>query len=163
MLPKVKIVRFEYWHLAMMVPQKEQESVFKFAEESANGVDGYGMLLEGLAAPQADGKQCAWTAMVGGRILACAGIIRGQYHIGEAWAIFDRDFFTCGDSNVRACMLRIAKAMRSVDLQRVQASTEVGFDRADEFLTRLGFVEEGIMRKYGFDGKDHKLYAFVRN
>lgn len=162
MLPKVKIVPFEYWHLEMMNPQEEQKSVFDYAKSTPHGLEGYGKALEFLAAPQNDGKPCAWTAMLGGRILACSGITRLQYYMGEAWAVFDRDFFEMSDLNIRQCLVRIGRAMRQVELQRVQATTEVGFDRADEFLTRLGFVREGKLKKYGSDGQDHYMYAFVR-
>ena len=40
---------------------------------------------------------------------------------------------------------------------RLEMTTEVGFIESERWARMLGFKEESILRKYGPDGKDHKM------
>jgi hypothetical protein len=152
---QIDIVPFEYWHLSMIKPQQEQQSAFDYFNLVPNGVEAYGRMLEQMAVFDTDGEPCAWTALMGGNVVLCSGILRTQLHIGEAWALFDKRFFDVGAHNIRKCLDRIKLAMRTTDLKRIQCTTEVSFKRADLFLRKLGFEPEGIKRKYGINGEDH--------
>lgn len=43
------------------------------------------------------------------------------------------------------------------DIIRLEMTTELGFIESERWARMLGFKEESILRKYGPDGKDHKM------
>lgn len=155
------ILEFEPWHLACIKPQEAQEGVFRYADTSLGSIELYGHALLAMAAPEGEGR-CAWSAMVEGRILACGGIVRKHPHLGEAWMVFDQDFFICPAQVIRGVLDRIKAALDACPFRRVQATTESGFQRGDRFLRKLGFQPEGRLRAYGHDGQDHIIYGIVK-
>lgn len=42
---------------------------------------------------------------------------------------------------------------------RLEMTTEVGFIESERWASMLGFEEESLMRNFGVDGKDHKMWV----
>jgi hypothetical protein len=115
------------------------------------------------AAIEPNGKPCAWSALVGGKLVTCSGIVLEKPYLGNAWAIFDKAFLECDYQNKKDIINAIKDATERLEgLHRIQASTDVAFRRADIFLRKLGFKAEGIKRSYGPNGEDHNFYGLVR-
>lgn len=55
----------------------------------------------------------------------------------------------------------VERFISSVNVRRIEATVEVGFDPGCRFLSLLKFECEGLMRCYGVDGADHYRYARV--
>lgn len=157
----ILFVPFEAWHLTAIHPQDEQTAVYDYAKAHLLNVEAYGDILDKLAVQENEGR-CAWSALIDGRILACGGISALFPHVGEAWTLFDKDFFTSPPEIIRAVLNRIKAGLMAVNLPRIQATTEVSFRRADLFLKKLGFTPEGRLKKYGYDGQDHTMYGFIK-
>lgn len=156
------IVPFEEWHLGVMNIREEQSDIKAYADDFLGGLDGYGSILISHAAIEIDVQEpCAWTAIIDGRILACAGILRDQSHVGTAWAAFDKDFHECALKDKVVVTKRIKKAVRSVGYQRVQATVLESFEMGCRFLESLGMEEEGLLRKYSYFGQNHKVYSYI--
>ena len=49
--------------------------------------------------------------------------------------------------------------MADNELWRIQASVSVNDEKALRFASWLGFEDEGLMKKYGPDGSDHRRVA----
>lgn len=98
------------------------------------------------------------SAEADGRVWGSAGIAMLPFGIGTLWAFCDRragKYFVSIDRALR----------RLIDLdpiRRIEASCEVDFAPACRWLELLGFEQEGVLRKYGLDGRDHYRYARVR-
>ena len=106
----------------------------------------------------------AWTGLVSGRVVGCAGVLPAWPGRGTAWALLTHDI-------PRPAWAWLARAMRLRldDLQDQPAFRRIDCQVASEFpaghrLARaLGFVPEGVMRSYGADGRDYCMYARVRH
>lgn len=100
----------------------------------------------------------AFTLEKNGVILGCGGIVRFWGSAGEAWTLLSR--------HAAANMLTVTKVVKRIladaPFDRVQMTTDVGFEEAERWARMLGFEYEGTMRKYGHDGRDMKLWARVR-
>lgn len=92
------------------------------------------------------------------KLFGMAGIYERWDGVGLAWALLAEDF----------CVRRfsIFKLMkRALDLStyaRVEAYVAEGHEGGENLLEHLGFVKEGVMRKFWQD-RDHSLYAKVRD
>lgn len=97
----------------------------------------------------------ALTAEDQGRILACAGIAHQGYGVGILWA--------CVASGTHSYFIRLDRCVRRFleipRLRRIEATTD--FEPGCRWLELLGFEFEGVKKKYGPDGKDHRAYARV--
>jgi hypothetical protein len=98
----------------------------------------------------------SYTATVGGRVVACGGLVEYWPGRAEAWAVLDatsrRDFLALHNA-----------ARRILDaglFRRVEAVVDAGFGAGHRWLRALGFsMEAPRMRRYGADGRDYSLYA----
>lgn len=99
----------------------------------------------------------AYTGVLDGKVIGCAGIIQSTFGSGTLWALLHRD--------AARHMLGIHRcAKRLLDLhqmRRLEATTEVGFLAGCKWLEMLGFKPEGIMPSYGPDGASHWRYGRV--
>jgi RimJ/RimL family protein N-acetyltransferase len=157
---RVLIVPFEPWHLSALKIQDEQHYIYDYAIRCTGSLEEYGKFAIEMAA-QYMGEPCASTALVNGRIIGCAGIIRLFPHIGEAWAIFDKDFINISGKAKVKIVNNIKNTIRSVGLQRVQANTVEGFIGGNQFLQKIGMKPEGVLTKYGYDGNNHTMYSYT--
>lgn len=61
----------------------------------------------------------------------------------------------------KACIRGLETAESSMKLHRIEAVVWAGYDRSVKWLERLGFAQEGTMKKFGPDGLDAVLMARV--
>lgn len=155
-------IPFEPWHLTAMTFQKEQAHTLETTAPLFGGLENFGIILDTAAFPDNEGTKCAWSYMHKGYIYAVGGIVAAMPHVGEAWVFLDRRFFELPRKVILQIVSEIEWGLNSVSASRIQATTEVDFLRGQRFLERLGFEEEGLLKKYGYDGKDHIRYAIVR-
>lgn len=97
----------------------------------------------------------AYTALLDGKAIGCAGIFETGLGSGSLWAIAARDSGRHFVTLVRA----VQRLITLVPLRRLEATVERGFTPGCRALELLGFTCEGLMKKYGPDGKDHLRYA----
>lgn len=97
-----------------------------------------------------------------GAVLACAGLIDLAGWGGQrkfAWALL-------ADRPGAASLLRITRAIGGYldccPARRIETSVDCGFAAGVIWARRLGFACEGRMRAFGFDGRDHYLFARTR-
>lgn len=101
-----------------------------------------------------------WSAFRDGALISCCGIMRLWTGRGEACV-------NLADSVNRWDMLRIYRwtlekiiqAEQELDLRRVEATTKADWPPGERWLRMLGFTEEGRLRFYGPDGRDHMMWA----
>lgn len=106
---------------------------------SFSAVDADGQVL-GCAGirPEWEGRAIAW-ALVG-------AALRG----GEAWTVIHRQ------------ALVILERAHLKGHRRIETACDPGFRQSARWLSMLGFVPEGRMRRYAPDGRDMVLMARVR-
>lgn len=100
----------------------------------------------------------AYSALEGGLVLGCAGVIPLWDNRAEAWALMGAD--------LKRHFVRIHRAaLRFLDgcpIRRIEAHCDADFCDAKTWLELLGFQYEGFMRAFTPDGRDALRYARVR-
>lgn len=96
-----------------------------------------------------------------GKLFAIAGLMGMWRGVGEVWAAFAPG----GERHIKI-VHRTAKEVIEAALNngfwRIQTNAIAGFDKGIRWIERLGFVSEGVMRRYAPNGKDMIRYAIVK-
>ena len=100
----------------------------------------------------------AYSAVIDGKVIGCAGIFKHWEGRGEAWALFDSSIRTHFIGITRA----ILRALSVTDFRRVEANVRHDFKAAHEWMLYLGFTWEGTMKNFGIDGMDYDRFARVK-
>ena len=155
------IVPFEPWHLTVLDIRDEQKKLVNWFSDQYGSIQKYGSAYLNASASHEEAP-CAWSVMLKGKPILCGGIYALTPYMGEAWTIVSNDF-TKADLCVKMDTVReIKDIIKKVDLQRIQANTEVTFKDAQRFLKMLGFVEEGVAKAYTPFKEDSVMYGLVR-
>lgn len=89
----------------------------------------------------------------------------GGFHLwpgfAEILAFVSKDVSQCPIAFSKKCKTMLDNTMRMLGLNRMQMTIKDGHD-LDKWARLMGFEFECLMRKYGPDGSDHKLYGRVR-
>lgn len=103
----------------------------------------------------------AFTGLVDGEVIACGGILIFWAGVGEAWVVtsdlVDRYklFFA------RTVTAKLGQIIREHRLERVQAAIDAEHHASIKWVEKMGFTNEGLMRKY-LGRRDFYRYALVR-
>jgi hypothetical protein len=105
----------------------------------------------------------AFTVTVGDEVLFIGGMIPLFTGVAEVWSLTSEV--------VELYPIAFHKAVDKIlsywdslyKLHRIQCKVVWSHTRSREWLKRLGFQEEGLMRKYDAHGRDYYMYAKVNN
>lgn len=107
-----------------------------------------------------------YTGRIDGRIVGCGGILPLRPTVGELWLALSDRFRLGRPDRAWVSLARIVEDGLSSALRgpfhRLQVALEKEFRPGRAFARHLGFVEEGLMRKYGPTGADYIRYARTR-
>ena len=81
--------------------------------------------------------------------------------VAEGWVIGTQDVWNYPLSVAKAIKKDFAKVARQHNITRVQTAILKDFPHGQKFAEWLGLENEGLMKKYGFDGSDQYRYARV--
>ena len=123
--------------------------------QSAQMLTGQSMTPENLE--MALGGGMALAGVVGGDIIGMAGIFERWAGVGMAWALLADGFSTHHFSGFKL----MKRALDVSPLLRIEAQVASGHEEGERLLCHLGFVKEGVMRKF-WRGDDYSLFARVR-
>lgn len=101
----------------------------------------------------------AWTGVMDGNVIACGGMLPLLPGNGEIWALFSTDLHKHAVSVVKALKTNIAH-LHDCGWDRLQTVVQSDFTTAKRFVERLGFTNEGTMKKY-MNGISFDRYAKV--
>lgn len=147
----MRIVNFEPRHLRRVAPQPAQAELALYRDWLADRLDPYAI------------RGCAFTGLIGGRVVGCAGVRPMWAGVGEAWAVFSLEALGRPVSLFRAAARGLAAMEDRQGLRRIQATCHADHDAGARFLRALGFEREGLLRRYGLRGEgNYWLYARTR-
>lgn len=105
----------------------------------------------------------SFTGVCGSRIVGCAGVMPVWHGRAIAWGLMDLSMSRIEMLAMHRGVLNfLVEIQRDARFRRVEASVKVGWPEAERWIAMLGFVREGKMRCYDLHGKDHWLFARVR-
>ena len=139
------VIPFETTHLRLMKVQASQQAVLQHV------TDNFLSLLENTN---------AFTAVIDGEIVACAGVIEYYKGRGEAWSYLSADL----GRNMVSVFRAIKSYLDTIDVRRIEMTVDTDFAEGHRFAKLLGFeLEASRMKAYDMDGRDKALYARIKN
>lgn len=147
----MQIVNFEPRHLRRVAPQPAQAALALYRDWLADRLDPYAL------------RGCAFTGLIDGKVVGCAGVRPLWPGVGEAWAVFSLEALDRRVSLFRAAARGLAALEDAQALRRIQATCHADHAAGARFLQALGFEREGVLRRYGLHGEgNYFLYARTR-
>ena len=103
----------------------------------------------------------AFTGIVNHKPIFAAGmkIIWGQ--VAEGWVIASSEMWKHPIGVAKAIKKDFARVAKENNITRVQSAIRKDFKQGLRFAEWLGLEEEGLMKKFGFDGTDQYMYARI--
>ncbi len=94
-------------------------------------------------------------------LIFCGGIVVHYAGFGEAWVLCSPKAETLPKGVFRLAKEFLDKNIKDKKLFRVQAVVRCDWPQAQKFVEKLGFIKEGILKKYGLDQSDYIMYARI--
>jgi len=94
-------------------------------------------------------------------VIILGGVVVIWPGVAEAWSIASDLVKKYPRDVIHYCRLFLQTQMEMQNLRRLQLSVLTSEQVHRRFAEKLGFTDEGIMRKYGTQGEDHNRYARV--
>jgi len=103
----------------------------------------------------------AFTGIVNNHPIFAAGmkIIWGQ--VAEGWVIASNEMWKHPLGVAKAIKKDFARVAKQHNIKRVQSAIRKDFKQGQRFAEWLGLENEGLMKKFGFDGTDQYMYARI--
>ena len=106
-------------------------------------------------------QDLAFTGIIGKKPIFAAGMKRIWGSVAEGWVIGTQDVWNYPLSVAKAIKKDFARVAREHDIERVQTAIRKDFKQGQRFAEWLGLENEGLMKKFGFDGTDQYRYARI--
>jgi len=103
----------------------------------------------------------AFTGMVRSKPIFAAGMKMVWGRVAEGWVIATNDMWNHPLSVAKAIKKDFARVAREHNIERVQTAIRKDFKQGQRFAEWLGLENEGLMKKFGFDGTDQYRYARI--
>lgn len=110
------------------------------------------------AAHLASLKGVGWAIVEDNVVFACGGIVEKWPGSGQSWAIFSDAVL----QRFRPVHRLVTGVLRDAPWTRIEMDVDAEHVAGIAWAERLGFVNEGLRRKYTVDGRDVYLFARVR-
>jgi len=107
------------------------------------------------------GKGIGYSAFDDQVLIFCAGFVFLWEGVAETWILCDK----CVIHYIRELYYYVASYLDRIiskyNLHRIQATVLAEYLPGRRFLGRMGFREEGLLRKYDWNGRDYFMYSRV--
>ena len=101
----------------------------------------------------------AFTCMINNEPIAAAGMKLLWDGVAEGWVIATEKVLQHPLLVARAIKKDFAHIAKENNINRVQTAIRANYTTGLKFAKWLGLEEEGLMKKFGFDGSDQYMYA----
>lgn len=142
-----RIVPFKRWHMGRL--EGRGHEVLSWG--ALGGID--------RAAELCDQSDYAYTALAGGRPVACIGVTTMWRGVGAAWAFLGQDAPRYWKTIHGGVIMFLRGAMCDGEFHRIQTAVRLDHAAGHRWAMRLGFRPEGVLRGYGPDLADFMAYA----
>ena len=103
----------------------------------------------------------AFTGIVNYQPIFAAGMKMVWGRVAEGWVIATSEIWKNPLGVARAIKKDFARVAREHNIERVQTAIRKDFKQGQRFAEWLGLENEGLMKKFGFDGTDQYRYARI--
>ena len=106
-------------------------------------------------------EHLAFTGLVNNKPIFAAGMKMIWGQVAEGWVIASNDMWKHPLGVAKAIKKDFARVAKEHNIKRVQTAIRKDFTQGQRFAEWLGLENEGLMRKFGFDGSDQYMYARI--
>ena len=106
-------------------------------------------------------ENLAFTGMIDGKPIFAAGMKIIWNGVAEGWVLATKDALDHPIAVAKAIKKDFARIAKENNIVRVQTAIRKDFKQGQRFAEWLGLENEGLMRKFGFDGTDQYRYARI--
>jgi hypothetical protein len=99
--------------------------------------------------------------MVNDKPIFAAGMKMIWGQVAEGWVIASSDMWKYPLGVAKAIKKDFARVAKEHNIKRVQTAIRKDFAQGKRFAEWLGLENEGLMKKFGFDGSDQYMYARI--
>lgn len=103
----------------------------------------------------------AISMLVNGVVVAIIGVVIVNKATAEVWSITSEEVKKHPIEFQRNVTALLEAYKNVAKIKRLQITVRSDFNEGTRWAESLGFVKEGLMKKYGSDGHDHYLYGRV--
>tara|TARA_R100000664_G_scaffold2159_1_gene5544 strand:- start:5676 stop:6140 length:465 start_codon:yes stop_codon:yes gene_type:complete len=103
----------------------------------------------------------AFTGIVNNKPIFAAGMKMIWGQVAEGWVIASSEMWNYPLAVAKAIKKDFARVAKENNIVRVQTAIRKDFEQGQRFAEWLGLENEGLMRKFGFDGTDQYRYARI--
>lgn len=104
----------------------------------------------------------SWTATVGTQILGAGGVVQIWEGVACCWLLSTPLVEKYKLFLHRTVRNVIIKATENLNLHRIETAILTDHQVSQQWAERLGFINEGLMRKFDSKGNDYYRYALVK-
>lgn len=104
----------------------------------------------------------AWSGLIGHNVIGCAGLLPQWPGRAIAWALLTRELSAAHFLRAHHKVIAVLRSAHANGIRRIETTVDAGFDAGHRWARALGFSPEGLMRAYSPDGRNHVLYAHIR-
>ena len=101
----------------------------------------------------------AFTGIVNNKPIFAAGMKIIWNGVAEGWVLATKDALDHPLLVAKAIRKDFARIAKENNIKRVQTAVRANYTTGLKFAKWLGLEEEGLMKKFGFDGSDQYMYA----
>lgn len=145
----MRMVQFQPPHLPMLILQHGQGEVGRLSREL------------GIAWMKASAE--SGTFLVDEQVRACCGVVPlwtiSPQSVAEFWMFIDARI---GRWGLLALHRTLKARLAQVPYRRIQTVVRQDFENGKRWAAMMGFLNEGLMEKYGPEGTSYYRYALVR-
>ena len=103
----------------------------------------------------------AFTGLADGEIIACGGILPLWKGVGEAWVVSSELVSLYPITFAKVIWRKMRSIIGELELERVQTTVDKEHKVSQKWLERMGFKNEGLMRKF-LGGRDYYRFAWIK-
>lgn len=103
----------------------------------------------------------AYTALLEGKVVGCAGVMIIYTGVGEAWGLISEELAQYKFWLHKTVKRKLYEIMVKHGLHRLQATADIRHEVAVNWLLALGFEEEGILRQHGPNKESMRIFSII--
>lgn len=145
------LVPFSPVHVQMM-------ELGPFERAYLESLPNYLQILEGYAS-----LGLAYTGVDNGRPMLCWGMVQIWKGVGEWWMLPDAKLTSVRHTFHRAARRLMDVIAYEMHIVRLQCTVHTDNGPADKWIRSMQFSEEGLLKQFGPEGADYKMYARLVN
>ena len=141
-----------------IVPYKGEHGIYIMKQQMNHQLMDKDMEFEGDANNLVQ-DNLAFTGLVDGKPIFAAGMKLIWSGVAEGWVLATKEVWDHPLLVARAIKKDFARIAKENNINRVQTAVRANYTTGLKFAKWLGLEEEGLMKKFGFDGSDQYMYA----